>query len=103
LKHTSNVYGTFGLVIGLLSWIYFSAHITLLAAEANVVATRRLWPRSFSLMIEQPATQADRRALTQRGKVEERRQDEAVSVAFPTTDKAQTSTGPDAADQRPSA
>jgi len=86
LKHASNVYGTFGLVIGLLSWIYLSAHITLLAAEANVVATRRLWPRSFSLMIEQPATQADRRALTQRGKVEERRQDETVSVDFPPTD-----------------
>jgi hypothetical protein len=46
LKHASNVYGTFGLVIGLLSWIYLSAHITLLAAEANVVATRTLWPRA---------------------------------------------------------
>ena len=86
LKHASNVYGTFGLVIGLISWIYLSAHIMLLAAEANVVATRRLWPRSFSLMIEQPATQADKRALTQRGKVEERRQDETVSVEFPKTD-----------------
>jgi hypothetical protein len=39
-----------------------SAHITLLAAEANVVATRRFWPRSFSPMIEQPVTQADKRA-----------------------------------------
>ena len=73
-------------MIGLISWIYLSAHITLLAAEANVVATRRLWPRSFSLMIEQPATQADKRALTQRGKVEERRQDETISVEFPKTD-----------------
>jgi YihY family inner membrane protein len=82
LKHASNVYGTFGLVIGLLSWIYLAAHITLLAAEGNVVATRRLWPRSFSLMIEQPATQADKRALTQRGKVEERRQDETVNIDF---------------------
>jgi uncharacterized BrkB/YihY/UPF0761 family membrane protein len=93
LKHASNVYGTFGLVIGLVSWIYLSAHITLLAAEANVVATRRLWPRSFSLMIEQPATQADKRALTQRGKVEERRQDETVSVDFPTTDEDQMGAG----------
>ncbi|HEY6960862.1 MAG TPA: YihY/virulence factor BrkB family protein [Gaiellaceae bacterium] len=86
LKHADNVYGTFGLVIGLLSWIYLSAHITLLAAEANVVATRKLWPRSFSLVIEQPATAADKRALVQRGKVEERRQDEAVSVEFPGED-----------------
>jgi membrane protein len=41
LKHASNVYGTFGLVIGLLSWIYLAAHITLIAADGNVVATRR--------------------------------------------------------------
>jgi len=83
LKQASNLYGTFGLVIGLLSWIYLAAHITLLAAEANVVASRRLWPRSFSLMIEQPATSADKRALTQRGKVEERRSDEDVRIEFP--------------------
>jgi membrane protein len=106
LKNASNVYGTFGLVIGLLSWIYLSAHITLLAAEGNVVAARRLWPRSFSLMIEQPATQADKRALTQRGRVEERRQDETVSVDFPDSDKTETSAtagGSDDTDQQPSA
>ena len=82
LKHASNAYGTFGVVIGLLSWIYLSAHITLLAAEGNVVASRRLWPRSFSMVIEQPTTSADERALTQRGKVEERRSDENVDVTF---------------------
>ena len=82
VKGASSTYGTFALVIGLLSWIYLSAHITLLAAEANVVATRRLWPRSFSMVIEQPATDADRVALTQRTKVEERRQDETVEVEF---------------------
>jgi membrane protein len=83
LKNASNLYGTFGLVIGLLSWIYLAAHITLLAAEGNIVAARKLWPRSFSLIIEQPPTPADKRALTQRGKVEERRQDETISVDFP--------------------
>jgi uncharacterized BrkB/YihY/UPF0761 family membrane protein len=105
LKHAANVYGTFGLVIGLLSWIYLASHITLLAAEGNVVATRRLWPRSFSLMIEQPATQADKRALTQRGKVEERPQDETVSVDFRApkkTDASQTGAGSDGTDQPPS-
>jgi membrane protein len=106
LKHASNVYGTFGLVIGLLSWIYLSAHITLLAAEANVVATRKLWPRSFSLMIEQAPTQADKRALTQRGKVEERRQDETVSIDFPTsetTEPAPRDAGSDGAERQPRA
>jgi membrane protein len=98
LKHANNVYGTFGLVIGLLSWIYLSAHITLLAAEANVVATRKLWPRSFSLMIEQPVTRADKLALTQRGKIEERRQDETVSVDFQPADNTETDAAPDTAD-----
>jgi len=83
LKHASDLYGTFGLVIGLLSWIYLASHITLLAAEANVVASRKLWPRSFSVLIEQPATDADLRALTQRTRVGERRQDETVEVDVP--------------------
>jgi membrane protein len=87
LKHSSDLYGTFGLVIGLLSWIYLSAHIMLLAAEANVVATRELWPRSFSMLVEQPATEADRQALRQRSKVEERRQDETIDVEFPAGDE----------------
>ncbi|HEX4679464.1 MAG TPA: YihY/virulence factor BrkB family protein [Gaiellaceae bacterium] len=103
LKHASNVYGTFGLVIGLLSWIYLASHITLLAAEGNVVASRGLWPRSFSLMIEQPATQADKRALTQRGKVEERRGDETVSVDFPASepeDASETNPGSEGTDCR---
>lgn len=47
VKNASNTYGTFALVIGLLSWIYLSVHILLLVAEGNVVATRRLWPRAL--------------------------------------------------------
>jgi membrane protein len=82
LKHASSVYGTFASVIGLLSFIYLSAHVMLLAAEGNVVATRGLWPRSFSVVFEQAATEADTRALTARAKVEERRSDERVHVDF---------------------
>lgn len=82
LKHSSNIYGTFALVIGLLSWIYLAVHITLLAAEGNVVVTRHLWPRSFSVILEQPPTDADKRALRQRSEIEERRQDQNVEVDF---------------------
>lgn len=82
LRHASNTYGTFGLVIGLLSWIYLAAHITLLAAEGNAVAHYRLWPRSFSVIFEQPHSDADRRALTLRSEVEERRQDQEIDVTF---------------------
>jgi membrane protein len=83
LRHANDLYGTFGLVIGLLSFIYLAIHIMLLAAEVNVVAHHRLWPRSFSLIFEQPSTAGDRAALTQRGKVEERRQDEQIDVTIP--------------------
>jgi membrane protein len=82
LKHANNTYGTFGVVIGLLSWIYLATHIALLAAEGDVVATRKLWPRSLSVVVEQPATEADKRGLEQRAKVEERRQDEQIEVEF---------------------
>jgi hypothetical protein len=40
-------------------------------------------------MIEQPPTQADKRALTQRGKIEERRQDETVSIDFPASERTE--------------
>jgi YihY family inner membrane protein len=82
LKSASNVYGTFALVIGLLSWIYLAAHLTLLCAETNVVLRRRLWPRSFSMIVEQPLTSSDERALEQRAKVEERRQGQEIDVTF---------------------
>jgi YihY family inner membrane protein len=82
LRHAHTVYGTFAFVIGLLSYLYLAAHITLLAAEANVVAKRHLWPRSFSVVVEEPATSADERALTQRARVEERRSDQRVDVEF---------------------
>jgi len=65
LKSASTVYGTFATVIVLLSFVYLSTHVTLLAAEGNVVADRRLWPRSFSLLGQRPPTDADRRALRQ--------------------------------------
>lgn len=82
LKHANNTYGTFGLVIGLLTWLYLAAHITLLAAEGNVVASRRLWPRSFSVILEQPSTAPDRQSLRQRSQVEERRSDQDITVSF---------------------
>jgi membrane protein len=82
LRHASSTYGVFAIVIGLLSWIYLAATVTLLSAEVNVVRARRLWPRSFSLVTEQPLTAGDREALRQRAGVEERRSDEDVSVAF---------------------
>ena len=47
LRHTSQVYGVFAIVLGLLFWLYLGARLTLYAAEVNVVAARRLWPRGL--------------------------------------------------------
>jgi uncharacterized BrkB/YihY/UPF0761 family membrane protein len=82
LRNASSVYGFFGIVLGLLSWLYLSASSILLAAEANVVAHGHLWPRSFSILSEQPPTAADRRSLTEQSEVEERRHDQEITVEF---------------------
>ena len=59
LRHTSQVYGVFAIVLGLLFWLYLGARLTLYAAELNVVAARQLWPRS---LLQPPASAATRRA-----------------------------------------
>jgi YihY family inner membrane protein len=47
LRHLTTLYGTFATVLGLIWWLALGAMITVYAAEANVVLTRRLWPRSL--------------------------------------------------------
>lgn len=79
LKQSTQVYGFFGFVLGLLAWIYLGAQVMLLGAEVNVVKKRRLWPRT---LMPPPLTDTDRRALTESAKVEERRPEQSVEVSF---------------------
>ena len=60
LRHASQVDGYFAAVLGLHSWIFLGAQLTLYAAEVNVVWARRLWPRSI---LQPPLTDADKRAF----------------------------------------
>ncbi len=60
ITDASAIYGTFALVIGLLSWFFLVSHLLLIAAEVNVVLRWRLWPRSLAGELEP----ADRRALS---------------------------------------
>jgi membrane protein len=53
----TDAYGTFALVIGLLSWFWLASHLLLLGAELNVVRAARLWPRSLTGELE-PADRA---------------------------------------------
>jgi membrane protein len=74
VARASETYGTFALVIGLLSWFWLLSHLLLLAAEVNVVLRRRLWPRSLTGELEA----ADRSALQRAA--EAVRQDERQEI-----------------------
>src|SRR3984957_16400965 len=46
LHRANELYGTFGVVLGLVAWLYVQAEATLWAAEVDVVLAKRLWPVS---------------------------------------------------------
>jgi membrane protein len=46
LHRANELYGTFGVVIGLVAWLYLQAEATVWAAEVDVVLAKRLWPVS---------------------------------------------------------
>jgi YihY family inner membrane protein len=79
LRHTSELYGFFGIVLGLLFFLFLASQILVYAAEVNVVRARRLWPRSVH---PPPLTAADEQALIDRARAEERRPEEHVDVTF---------------------
>lgn len=79
LRHTSEVYGFFAIVLGLLAFLSIGANLTIYSAEVNVVLARRLWPRSI---VQPPLTEPDRKALREIAKREERRPEERVDVRF---------------------
>ena len=79
LRHSSQIYGFFASVLGLIAFIFLAAEITLYAAEANVVWDRRLWPRSI---VQPPLTKADLQVLTDIAKVGERRPEQSVEVHY---------------------
>ncbi|MBO0692084.1 MAG: YihY/virulence factor BrkB family protein [Acidimicrobiaceae bacterium] len=77
LHNTNPLYGSFAGVLGLLAFIYLNARVTTYAAEANVVAHERLWPRSLS---RDTPTEADKRQLESTAKRESRNPEAHVSV-----------------------
>ena len=79
LRGATAAYGFFGIVLGLLAWLAVLATLLVLAAEVNVVAARRLWPRGF---IAPPTTPSDHVALEATAKVQERLANERIDVRF---------------------
>jgi hypothetical protein len=81
LRNSSQVYGFFAVVLGLLAWIFLGAQLTLYAAEINVVRARRLWPRS---LVQPPLTAADEQVLTDVVVQAKSRPEQALEVGFET-------------------
>jgi len=105
VAHQESLYGTFGLVLGLLAFLYLGAMVFVYAAELNATRANRLWPRS---LFPPPLTAADQRALTGIAEIEERSPHENVEVTFddashaaPATASAPAATSEPAATESP--
>jgi YihY family inner membrane protein len=79
LKGASALYGTFGLVLGLMAWIYLGAQVTLYAAELNTVLFHRLWPRG---MVRPPLTAADQKSVALQAIENQRLPEQSVTTTF---------------------
>jgi YihY family inner membrane protein len=79
LRGSSALYGTFGLVLGLMAWIYLGAQITLYAAEVNTVLFHRLWPRG---LVQPPLTEADQNSIALQAIQNQRRPEQEVRTRF---------------------
>ena len=79
----SAIYGTFAIVIGLLSWFWLTAHLLLVAAEVNVVLRWHLWPRSLAGELE-PADQLALRRYAEAARHDAREQ---IAVSFRDADR----------------
>ena len=84
LRGTSATYGLFGVVLGLLVWLYLSAFAVVLGAEVNVVRARRLWPRSLLTPFTDDVhlTRGDRKAYASYAETERHKGFETVEVDF---------------------
>jgi membrane protein len=98
IRRASETYGTFATVIGLLAWLHLGAYANLIAAEANVVVARGLWPRS---LIGPPLAPADEETLAALAKVEERSDHERIEVEFNPPESADGSAEDQVARERP--
>jgi membrane protein len=67
LKGSTEVYGTFGLVLGTIFWIYLEALIVVFCAELNVVCRRRLWPRALLTVFSDDVALTDADETVYRG------------------------------------
>ena len=80
LKHTSATYGTFGSVIGIVTFLLLLAKLSMYAAELNPVLMRKLYPRALPL--GEAPTEADRQVLDDLVREQKRSPDQTIGVEF---------------------
>jgi uncharacterized BrkB/YihY/UPF0761 family membrane protein len=84
LVGTSSMTKTFGLVLGLIGFLFIGAVMAVLAMEINVVIARRLYPRALLTPFTDAVdlTPADRRAYTSYAHMQRHKGFERVSVTW---------------------
>jgi YihY family inner membrane protein len=84
LKNATAVNAVFGLVLGLLAWLYATAVTITLSVELNVVLAKRLWPRALLTPFTDDVnlTPGDRRSYTDAAKAQRAKGFETVDVSF---------------------
>jgi membrane protein len=84
LVGTSSMTSTFGLVLGLIGFLFLGTVMAVLAMEVNVVLGRRLYPRAlltpFTDAVE--PTHADRRAYASYARMQRHKGWEHITVSF---------------------
>jgi membrane protein len=78
VARSNETYGVFAAVIGLLSWLWLAAQLSLIAGEVNVVLAQRLWPRSLFGGL----AAADERAMRTAAEAEQRDRRQHIVVSF---------------------
>jgi membrane protein len=84
LRNSTATYGLFGVVLGLLVWLYLSAFAVVFGAEINSVLARRLWPRSLLTPFTDDVhlTHGDRKAYASYAQTEQHKGFQTVEVDF---------------------
>jgi uncharacterized BrkB/YihY/UPF0761 family membrane protein len=77
LRHTTETYGAFASIIGVVAYLLLLAKLSLYAAELNPVLTCRLWPRALPTA---PPTSLDDEILAVVAQQERRHPDERLVV-----------------------
>lgn len=85
LRHAEDLYGLFGIVLGLFAWLHVQARVSIFVLEADCVRARGLWPRTLDGPRLVPA---DVRAFEQAAKAQQRRSSMLIKAGYRDPDLA---------------